>query len=159
MTIKTSTQTLIPYHKTFTQTPILISKDIHPDTYPHHKTSIQTPILISQDIHTDSYPISQDIHPDTYPHITASLYMHIYWFYIVRVISENELFLSLMIKKNYHSTNHERKHDLKIIRTKCAKKNTTYIPIISHLIYHVQQVMTTNICKHDFKTDFLFKSR
>jgi len=64
-----------------------------------------------------------------------------------------------MIKKNYHSTNHERKQDLKIIRTKCAKKNTTYIPIISHLIYHVQQVMTTNICKHDFKTDFLFKSR
>jgi len=35
-----------------------------------------------QNIHPDTYPISQHIHPDTYPHITASLYMHIYWFYI-----------------------------------------------------------------------------
>ena len=59
-----------------------------------------------------------------------------------------------MIKKNYHSTNHERQQDLKLIRTKCANKYTTYISIIFHLIYHVQQVMTTNKYKHDFKIDF-----
>jgi len=62
----------------------------------------------NQNIHPDTYPISQNIHPDTYSHITASLYIHIYWFYIVLVISKIEIFLSFDDKQKL-SFNQSRK--------------------------------------------------